>query len=531
MNGLLQYLLNVSLGLLPFYVLYFFWLRRLTFFNWNRWYILFSLLISALVPLIPVGSSHTYVLPAPMPTLPVAPVTAPISVPSITPLATTATTAIDWQMIFLIIYSAGVLIATTSLLAGLLKVWRMIRTQPRSPRLHGYHIIRNEHITANASFFGYIFLQPQLTEEEAYTVILHEDVHARRYHTLDMLLLECFKILLWFHPAVYHYKQLLLQAHEFEVDQETAQATNKKSYAHLLIKIQSKTTPALVNAYSASGIGQRVKMLFAKRSGRALKLVYLLIIPCILLTGLYCSRPVDTPANTEDMTSSAGEFGVFQETADEFRYILYPEKVQRLEDYHRFLYKGEFTEVGKRFGQFKASINGLTQSQTTGPTQQVGFILSSRGDVMERFDVAQLLQQHQVIECSVDKQTGIVQLLAINRDAMNRAAPRYDKAQVAAGKELFVANCGACHMIDKDITGPALAGIESRRSKEWLHRFIRNNQEVLASGDSAALKVYNDWNKTPMSVFPALTDEQIESILAYIRSSQRTAVLLPPVQQ
>lgn len=520
MSSLLQYLLNVSISLLPFYLVYFFWLRHLTFFNWNRWYILSSLVISALVPLIPIGSSHSYVILSPTVEAPI--MATPVHAGTTNPTALPATTTIDWQLIIMIIYTAGLIVASVSLLTGLLKVWRMIRSQQQAHRMHGYHIIRNEQIDVNASFFGYIFLQPQLSEDEAFTVILHEDVHARRYHTLDILLVECFKLLLWFHPAVYHYKKLLQQAHEFEVDQETAHATNKKTYAHLLLKIQCKATPLLVNTYSTSGTGQRIKMLFAKRSRGVMKFVYLLMIPCILLIGLYCSKRVDTIPSPAGTTTSTMEFGMFQETAEEFRYILYPEKVQRLEDYNRFLYKGEFTAVGKRFEKYKASITGFTQSQTTGPTQRVGFILNGRGDAMKYFEMTKLLQQHLVIECSVNKETGIVQMLAISRDAINHPSPRVDKAQIAAGEKLFAANCTACHTIDKDMTGPALAGLESRRSKDWIHSFIRNNMDLLRKGDSAALKVYNEWNKTPMNSFPHLKEEEIDAMLAYIRAHERT---------
>lgn len=85
------------------------------------------------------------------------------------------------------------------------------------------------------------------------------------------------------------------------------------------------------------------------------------------------------------------------------------------------------------------------------------------------------------------------------------------------GAKLFMDNCATCHKIDKDLTGPALRGIEGRvKDNKLLYAWIRNNQAVLKSGDPYFTDLYNKWNKTPMSVFPALTDEEIKDILEYI---------------
>jgi cytochrome c2 len=87
-----------------------------------------------------------------------------------------------------------------------------------------------------------------------------------------------------------------------------------------------------------------------------------------------------------------------------------------------------------------------------------------------------------------------------------------------AGAKLFYDNCAPCHKIDKDLTGPALGGIEDRvKDKKLLYAWIRNNQAVLKSGNPYFNNLYNKWDKIPMSVFPALTDKEIEDILDYIR--------------
>ena len=86
------------------------------------------------------------------------------------------------------------------------------------------------------------------------------------------------------------------------------------------------------------------------------------------------------------------------------------------------------------------------------------------------------------------------------------------------GKALFGANCASCHKVDKDLTGPALMGVEDRwPDKAKLKAWIRNNSKVLASGDAYANALFLKWNKTAMSQFPNLTDAEIDAILKYIK--------------
>ena len=87
------------------------------------------------------------------------------------------------------------------------------------------------------------------------------------------------------------------------------------------------------------------------------------------------------------------------------------------------------------------------------------------------------------------------------------------------GKALFSQNCASCHAVNKNLTGPALAGVEDRWSeKKNLYAWIKNSAAYLKTGDPYATKLYNDYNKTAMNLFPSLTDQDIDAILAYIKT-------------
>lgn len=95
------------------------------------------------------------------------------------------------------------------------------------------------------------------------------------------------------------------------------------------------------------------------------------------------------------------------------------------------------------------------------------------------------------------------------------AAPGVDNGDVAAGESLFKANCAACHKMDKKAVGPALRGVADKFERGWLHKWIKNSQALIASGDAQAIKLFEENNKMIMTPFPALSDTDIDNILAY----------------
>ncbi len=85
------------------------------------------------------------------------------------------------------------------------------------------------------------------------------------------------------------------------------------------------------------------------------------------------------------------------------------------------------------------------------------------------------------------------------------------------GKALFMSNCAACHNPLKDATGPALQGIDKTLPpKPWLYDWVHNSAKLIAAGDKTAVDIYNKWNKTAMTAFPQLSNEEIDAIITYV---------------
>ena len=85
------------------------------------------------------------------------------------------------------------------------------------------------------------------------------------------------------------------------------------------------------------------------------------------------------------------------------------------------------------------------------------------------------------------------------------------------GKALFQSNCASCHNPVKDATGPALQGKSKQvPSKQWIYDWVHNSSKVIASGDKYANDLFNEWNRTPMTHFPNLSEKEIDAIIAYV---------------
>jgi mono/diheme cytochrome c family protein len=92
-----------------------------------------------------------------------------------------------------------------------------------------------------------------------------------------------------------------------------------------------------------------------------------------------------------------------------------------------------------------------------------------------------------------------------------------------SGEEIFKSVCAACHTIKMGRkVGPDLSGIYLIRKNEWLTQFIRSSQKFIKSGDTAAMAIYNEYNKIPMPD-NQFSDEQIHSVIDYIKTADKSA--------
>ena len=293
---LLLYLLKVSACLGLFYGLYYFLLRRFTFHRLNRIYLLLTLGLSFMIPWVEIEQKRIVEV------VPVAqePVSSPQSevfdqstqsldgesnrlinskireVESI-PEKKDWLAMLTWEQGSIGGYVMGLLVSLLALARRLWEIVRLSRKQQNAS--HKDWVEVSESFTA-ASFFGIIFMNSEaLSDEEAQQVLLHEQTHARLFHSVDVLLIELCKVILWFNPVVYFYKKSLAEVHEYEVDEQLVSYVGAKTYAHLILKLATQSSHPLVHSFGKHPVTNRIHFLFQKPTSAMKKLLYAFGLP------------------------------------------------------------------------------------------------------------------------------------------------------------------------------------------------------------------------------------------------------------
>jgi cytochrome c551/c552 len=115
--------------------------------------------------------------------------------------------------------------------------------------------------------------------------------------------------------------------------------------------------------------------------------------------------------------------------------------------------------------------------------------------------------------------SALVFLVGVVGFAGSARAQQADEAAVKRGKMLFVnRGCGSCHAIGKKMAGPDLAGVESRRSHEWLSKWLKETDTMLQT-DSVAMGMLKEWKNIKMPK-QNLTDQDVDALLAYVRAEE-----------
>jgi TonB family protein len=273
----LIYLAKVNAYWLLFYACYWFLLRKHTFFQWNRIFLLGSLLIAFALPAVRFAESITTIH---------VPETiyqkATISVQVVA--GSNAHTGIHFGMWIAGVYMLVTLYFSYLFFRGLYQVYRTVKRSERI-ELDGCTLVllsshTSDRATSSFSFFQWLFLSAHDYRYNLDTVLQHEFVHIRQRHTIDILLIEGLKMVFWFNPVLWLYKRSIETVHEYLADQPVA---TRENYASFLLSyaMHSPDIPLVNHFFKSSLLKSRIKMIYKKRSSPWLLTRYLLVLPVI----------------------------------------------------------------------------------------------------------------------------------------------------------------------------------------------------------------------------------------------------------
>ena len=298
MATFLIYITEWALTLTLLYSLYGLLLRRETFHDINRGFLLLILCLSALLPLCPVETEHVSTLSRQLDVIETTIYESVSATPaSMSTGSTQATISLSlWPRVLAWVYITGAAVCMGHYLLSLASLARLItrghRVQTKGlPR--GVRVIYSAGLPVSCSWMCWIMTGSKEAARRSNPILEHELAHVRLGHSLDMLLCELTARLLWFLPFAWMLRKDLRDVHEFQADRKVLRSgIEEEGYQHLLIRhAVNQQAPSVANSFAHSTIKKRLVMMCRRPSTRkaALKTIYLL--PLVLIAVTAFARP------------------------------------------------------------------------------------------------------------------------------------------------------------------------------------------------------------------------------------------------
>jgi len=267
---MLHYCIQIIVFQTLFLMVYDLFLKRETFFNYNRAYLLLSVIVSLILPFIKIERFKTII-----------PEDYVISLPEIL-IGNTSSTILPVQQLDPVFINSNSMFTLDSLLflgwgiasfILIYKLYKIVKLIVKSTRVRDgkYIIIHLKNSTSAFSFFNFIFLGDAIGSTKRKTILAHEKVHVAQKHTLDLLFFEVLRVLFWFNPLTYMYQKQIAQLHEFIADSKAVKQQSKKMYyENLLSEVFDTQTISFINPFfKQSLIKKRIIMLSKSKSKQA----------------------------------------------------------------------------------------------------------------------------------------------------------------------------------------------------------------------------------------------------------------------
>jgi TonB family protein len=274
MSNFIVYLVQSAALLAVLYSVYWLFLRKDTFFHVNRFYLLSSLVLSLVIPLLDI---HVF---ARGPISPVIIMLDPVLISS-EKIEKVASENLSWFEIAGVVYLTGVCIFSLRLIIQLMQLALIIRRN-KITRQEGCSIVFVDRGYSPFSFFNLIFIRKEYYFDGKLTPVLaHEKIHIQQFHTLDLLLIEIAVILQWFNPFAWFAGRSMKSIHEFLADEGVLKKGYLQSDYHTLILNEAMGLQVnnLTNNFNVSLIKNRITMMTKTRSASWAQVKVMAAIP------------------------------------------------------------------------------------------------------------------------------------------------------------------------------------------------------------------------------------------------------------
>lgn len=296
---MIHYIIQIIAFQLLFLVVYDLFLKKETFFNLNRAYLLATPVLSLILPFIKIETLKETVPRDYVFYLPEVIVGNAVSVNNESWLS--SITELQWIII------TGVLVTLLLFIFKLIKIYRL-KSQGEITKHQHFTEVVIRHSSIAFSFFRNIFLGDEVLKKSHKHIIEHELVHINHKHSWDLIFFELLRIVFWFNPLIYIYQSRIAELHEFIADTHTVKNNKKEHYQYLLEEVFKTKNISFINQFfNQSLIKKRIVMLQKSKTKNIWQLKYLSLVPLLVGMLIYTSCEKESVTNNPEVVKIANE--------------------------------------------------------------------------------------------------------------------------------------------------------------------------------------------------------------------------------
>lgn len=272
------YVLKTTLIAGIFLGYYWFVLRNKKLHYYNRFYLLFSLILSIIIPLL----TFTWITVDKSLNYGVGQVLNYIVNPGGT-LVEPGWSWIDWTLASSAIIAIGFLL---NLVINITKIYRIKRNSVVT-KMAGFDFINTEEDDAPFSYLKNLFWKRSISldQEDGRKIFKHELTHIQQKHTLDRLFCQLLCSVMWVNPFYWIIKKELLTIHEFIADEQAIDDSDTESFARMLLRAHfGNHFLQQTQSFFYSSIKRRLIMLTTSKNIRYSYARRLIALPLLMLT-------------------------------------------------------------------------------------------------------------------------------------------------------------------------------------------------------------------------------------------------------
>ncbi|GAA4275045.1 M56 family metallopeptidase [Aquimarina gracilis] len=307
---MIHYILQILALQLLFLLVYDLFLKKETFFNGNRVYLVATPLLSFILPLIKIRAIRQNIPKEYLIELPEILINKAASQEILLPEVIIGGSESFFKFITLstLIQSIWLFGAVLSMALFFYKIYKVLLLKKAGTKryAHDFAIVSLPNTNTAFTFFKTVFVGELLSEEKRTNILLHEKTHVSQYHSIDLVFFEILRIIFWFNPLVYIYQNRVATLQEYIADAKAIAETSKKEYYQdLLSQIFQTEKISFINTFfNHSLIKNRIVMLQKSKSKKIFQLKYLLLVPVIATMLIYssCSTENNSPAEEKNQT-------------------------------------------------------------------------------------------------------------------------------------------------------------------------------------------------------------------------------------